>query len=104
MNPHRSLFALLVLGALVACEPPVVHPVSFYEKAPEKRTATIDGVKITVVRQMGNGYVAWGGGKESDQWAQYKQRRAIELVSGCLVHDVVSKKTDPVYYAFVQCD
>lgn len=92
------VLSLLFLAA--ACSEPVLD-VSQYQDDPDRRHVTIDGKDFYVSPQQFNRYAAWGNG--TDKWAKYHQRRAIELVSHCLVDEVISKPTDTVVYAHVKC-
>ena len=63
----------------------------------------VDDHKIYVVSTSYHAYVAWGGANDRDGQIQYRQRRAVELVSKCRVKKVTSKKTDTVLHAEVKC-
>jgi len=89
----------LLLLAVTACEP-MIYDVSKYQNDPDKKTVNIDEHTVFVSPQMG-GYAAWGSG--TDKWAKYRQRRGIELISKCRIDKVLSKPTDNVTYATVNC-
>jgi hypothetical protein len=70
---------------------------------PNKRVANIDDHAISVVPEVGGVYAAWGGDEDKDGFVQYRQKRAIELISGCRIARVLSGKTEAVLRAKVKC-
>jgi hypothetical protein len=96
----RHVFLIVICSILLAsCQPGV----DTYSGNPNKRIANIDEHAISVVAEGGDIYVAWGGEEDRDGFVQYRQKRAIELVSHCRVSSVLSKKGDPVLRAKVKC-
>ena len=99
----KRVFGFIILCAsLSACQQTSAN-ISAYEASSQKRTVTLDDSKVAVVPVDKTHYVAWGGMPPKDKFVQYRQRRAIELVSGCRVKSVQSKKGDDLFQATVKC-
>jgi hypothetical protein len=94
--PYILIPALLIAAA---CD---TAPSSFSDH-PLKRAVNVDDHQIYVVPQGSHEYVAWGGEEDRDGFVQYRQKRGIELVSGCMVSKVISAKNAPVLRAEVKC-
>lgn len=88
----RFLPAFAVLFAIAACDtvPPSVA------NHPDKQVLNIDDHKIYVIKQAGNEWVASGGEEDQDGFVQYRQKRAIEVQSKCLVNKTLSKPGEPL--------
>ncbi len=77
----------------------VVH----FADMPNKRRVNVDDHWIYVATIGSHEYAAWGGENDRDGFVQYRQRRAIELISGCRVKATTTKKTDDWTRASVKC-
>ena len=94
---------LISILTLSACQKgPSVGPWT-YANDPNKRRVMVDEHAIYVVPVAAHRYVAWGGEDDRDGFVQYRQKRAIELVSQCHIAQVTSKKTDALLRASVKC-
>lgn len=74
-----------------------------YLNSPKKRSVNMDDHQLYVVPESQYEYVAWGGEEDADGFVEYRQKRAVELVSGCRVWAVTSQKGDAVLRARVKC-
>lgn len=101
MNRYFVLaFAAL---ALVACEKNT--PVDLSNQAKVGSSVNIDGERISVFRQDGAKWAAYGGDSSKDpaRYIAYRKERAIELKSGCRIDKRVSGKADHILVATVKC-
>lgn len=96
MKHVSSLMYLLMVAA--ACTP---QP--SYKTHPLGHTVNVDDIRITVVPQSGNVWVAHGGEDVKDGYVQYRQKRAIEVASRCRISRVFSKPSEPLLKAKVRC-
>lgn len=99
----RLLFLPLALLTVAACDNQIAPSV---KQHPMEQTVKMDdGYRVGVVPQGGNVWVASGGMKRKEQhgdtWVEYRRKRAIEIASGCRVHQVLSKKGEPLLKASV---
>ncbi len=96
----RLIMALVVGGILASCATLTAEQ---FANDPQKRMVNIDDHHISVVPLGGRGYVAWGGGWDTARVMRYRQKRAIELVSGCRVGEGMSQPSGEVLQATVSC-
>lgn len=94
----KKYILMLLPLLLAACEP---QP--SYKSHPLARTVNVDDIRISVVPQANGSYVAFGGEKVKDGFIEYRQKRAIEIVSKCRIARVTSKKGEPLLRATVSC-
>lgn len=89
---RTMIAATLLVLALAACDnvPPSV------KQHPGKHVLNIDDHKIYVIKQAGNQWVASGGEEDQDGFVQYRQKRAVEVQSKCLVDKTLSKPGEPL--------
>lgn len=99
----RPIITLSVLLLLASCAAPTAYPRAVYERDSAKRRANIDDHTLYVVPHGGGWYVAWGGEETRDGYVEYRQRRAIELVTGCRVLEESAKPSGEVLMASVSC-
>lgn len=88
----RLLLASLLLVTLAACD----DVPSSIKNHPDRQVLNIDDHKIYVVKQAGNQWVASGGENDQDGFVQYRQKRAVEVQSKCLVNKTLSKPGEPL--------
>ena len=95
-------FLLLALLAVTACDNAV--PVDLSNTA-KRGAVNIDGEYITVFRQEGAKWAAYGGegSKDPKRYITYRKERAIELKSGCRIDKRISKPNDHILVASVKC-
>lgn len=98
----RAVSVLFLVVFAAACTP-TVQPRSHYDKDPNQRRVNVDDHDVRVLGQGFGTWVAWGGEEDQDGFVQYRQKRAIELVSGCRVDKVLSKPSDDVLMATTNC-
>ena len=96
MKTHHLILIPLLLIAACDQQPP-------YKSHPLARTVNVDDIKISVVPQAGGSWVAFGGEEHKDGYVEYRQKRAIEIASGCRIGRVTSKKGEPLLRATVAC-
>lgn len=100
----KLLLTLAVLAlALTACEKNV--PVDLSNQAKAGSSVNIDGERISVFRQDGAKWAAFGGEGSKDplRYIAYRKERAIELKSGCRIDKRLSGKADHILVASVKC-
>ncbi len=99
----RYLTIAAAILALTACEKNV--PVDLSNQAKVGSSVNIDGERISVFRQSGAEWAAYGGddSKDPKRFINYRKERAIELKSGCRIDKRVSGKADHILVATVKC-
>jgi hypothetical protein len=98
MKRIATLFALLALVS--ACEK---TPVDLSNTA-KRGAVNIDGESITVFKQDGQKWAAYGGeNNDPRRYITYRKERAIELKSGCRIDKRVSSPLDHILVASVKC-
>ena len=89
----RNVFiAAMLTMALSACH----HVPASVSNHPGKHAVNIDDHRIYVIKQAGNQWVASGGEEDQDGFVQYRQKRAVEVQSKCLVNRTLSKPGEPL--------
>ncbi len=98
----KQFILLSVLTILAACDKPAV-PVDLSNQA-KVGGVNIDGEHISVYRQDGNKWAAYGGENgDPERYILYRKERAIELKSGCRIDKRLSDKKDRILVATVTC-
>jgi hypothetical protein len=95
-------FWVVAFAVLAACAKN--PPVDLSNQA-RRGTVNIDGEPITVFRQEGAKWAAYGGEGTSDpaRYIVYRKERAIELKSGCRIDRRLSGLADHILVASVKC-
>lgn len=88
----RILPLLALVLAVGACD----NVPSSVSNHPGKHVLNIDDHRIYVIKQAGNEWVASGGEEDQDGFVQYRQKRAVEVQSKCLVNKTLSKPGEPL--------
>lgn len=99
----HALLVAAALFALAACEKNT--PVDLSNQAKVGSSVNIDGERISVFRQDGGKWAAYGGegSKDPKRYITYRKERAIELKSGCRIDKRVSGALDHILVATVKC-
>lgn len=90
---RNLMIASFALLSLAACDQGIPPSVTNH---PGKHVLNIDDHRIYVVKQAGNQWVASGGEEDQDGFVEYRQKRAVEVQSKCLVNKVLSAKGAPL--------
>lgn len=98
----KLLMLTATILALAACEK---NPPVDLSNTAKRGSVNIDGERITVFRQEGTKWAAFGGENSNDpkRYITYRKERAIELKSGCRIDRRVSGSADHILVATVKC-